>query len=198
MQTHKNPNLRAGSQVNANPKPYAAPKAEKAKSTSKFAAPKKDPIFELDGKKWMVEYQDGNSNIVIDGNMKQTVYIFKCVNSTIRINGKVNSVTMDSCKKCAVVFDNSVAGVEIINCQSVKAQVIGSCPIINVDKTDGFQMYLSKDSINAEIITAKISEVNIMVPDGDDYLEKALVEQFKTLWDAEKKQMVTEPMENTA
>ena len=54
MQTHKNPNLRASSQVNANPKPYAAPKAEKAKSTSKFAAPKKDPVFELDGKKWMV------------------------------------------------------------------------------------------------------------------------------------------------
>ena len=41
-------------------------------------------------------------------------------------------------------------------------------------------------------------KVNIMVPDGDDYLEKALAEQFKTLWDAEKKQMVTEPMENTA
>ena len=38
---------------------------------------------------------------------------------------------MDSCKKCAVVFDNSVAGLEIINCQSVKAQVTGKVPIIN-------------------------------------------------------------------
>ena len=89
-----------------------------------------------------VEFQDGNSNIVIDGNMKQTVYIFKCVNSTIRVNGKVNSITMDSCKKCAVVFDNSVAGIEIINCQSVKAQVIGSCPIINGEQILAFKNFI--------------------------------------------------------
>ena len=91
--------------------------------------------------------------------MKQTVYIFKCTNSTITVTGKVNSIIMDNCKKCALLFESSVAGLEVINSQSIKAQVTGSAPIINIDKTDGFQMYLSKDSINAEIVTAKISEV---------------------------------------
>ena len=35
-----------------------------------------------------VEYQDGNKNIEINGDMKQTVYIFRCVNSTIQVKGK--------------------------------------------------------------------------------------------------------------
>ena len=35
----------------------------------------------------------------------------------------MNNVIMDSCKKCAVVFDNVVAMCEFINCQSVQMQV---------------------------------------------------------------------------
>lgn len=39
-------------------------------------------------------------------------------------------------------------------------------PTITIDKTDGCQVYLSKDSLNTEIVTSKISEVNILVPDS--------------------------------
>ena len=48
-------------------------------------------------------------------------------------------------------------------------QVMGKCPTVSIDKTDGCQMYLSKDSLDAEIVTAKSSEMNILVPkdDGD-------------------------------
>lgn len=191
MQTHKNTALRKTSQVNSSAKPYSAPKP---KSIAKKEVVK-DPVFELDGKKWMIEYQRGNKGLQIDGNMKQTVYVFKCEDSTITVNGKVNSIILDSCKKCALVFNDSVAGLEIINSQRIQSQVTGKCPIINVDKTDGFQMYLSKDSIQCEIITAKVSEINVMVPQGDDYTEKAVVEQFKTVWDPIKKQMITTPVE---
>ena len=73
---------------------------------------------------WFQEYQDGNKNITIDDtNMKQTVYVFKCLNSTIQINGKVNSIILDNCKKCAVVFDDVIAAVDFVNCQSVQGQV---------------------------------------------------------------------------
>lgn len=46
---------------------------------------------------------------------------------------------------------------------------MGQCPTVSIDKTDGCQMYLSKESLNAEIVTAKSSEMNILVPkeDGD-------------------------------
>ncbi|CAG5105109.1 Oidioi.mRNA.OKI2018_I69.chr1.g1842.t2.cds [Oikopleura dioica] len=191
MQTHKNTALRKTSQVNSSAKPYSAPKPKSVVKTEVV----KDPVFELDSKKWMIEYQRGNKGLTIDGNMKQTVYVFKCQDSTITVNGKVNSIILDTCKKCALVFNDSVAGIEVINSQRIQAQVTGKCPIINVDKTDGFQMYLSKESIDCEIITAKVSEINIMIPEGDDYTEKAVVEQFKTVWDPVKKQMVTTPVE---
>jgi adenylyl cyclase-associated protein len=36
-------------------------------------------------------------------------------------------------------------------------------PTLSIQKTDGCQVYLSKESINAEIVTSKSSEMNILV-----------------------------------
>ena len=48
-----------------------------------------------------------------------------------------------------------------------------SVPTISVEKTDGCQMYLGK-GIKPEIITAKSSEMNVIIPtDGDDYVSKS-------------------------
>ena len=43
----------------------------------------------------------------------------------------------------------------------------GEIPLVSVDKTDGIQVYLSEKSIAAEIVTAKSSEMNILVPGAD-------------------------------
>jgi adenylyl cyclase-associated protein len=43
-------------------------------------------------------------------------------------------------------------------------QVLGKVPTITVDKSDGCQMYLSKDSLDVEIISSKSSEMNVMIP----------------------------------
>lgn len=147
-------------------------------------------------KKWIVEYQEGNNNIVIDDtNMKQTVYVYQCKNSAIMVKGKVNSIILDSCKKVGIAFDDVVASLEFINCQSVQGQVIGKMPTVSIDKTDGCLIYLSKDALNTEIVTAKSSEMNILVPVGDgDYKEFPLPEQFKTTWKNDK--FVTEIAES--
>ena len=119
--------------------------------------------------------------------MSQTVYIFKCEKSTIQIHGKCNSITVDNCKKINVVFDNAISQLEIVNCQSVKAQVMGKVPTVQVDKTDGFDMYLSQESIQAEFVTAKSSALNISVPVADDdFKEFPVPEQFKTVWNGKK------------
>lgn len=61
---------------------------------------------------------------MVDGaEMNNVVYVYKCVNSTITVKGKLNSIVLDSCKKTSVVFDNLVSSVEFINCQSVQMQV---------------------------------------------------------------------------
>lgn len=159
-------------------KPKAVPKVPRVfgKQTEKT------PSKRQDGKKWLVEYFKGDREITIDGaQMNQTIYIYKCENSAVKVTGKCNNVILDSCRKTGVVFESLVSGCEIVNCQGVQVQSLGTAPLILVDKTDGCQMFLSKDSISAEIVTAKSSEMNVMVPKDDEFVEMPIPEQFKSV-----------------
>jgi adenylyl cyclase-associated protein len=121
MKTHKNPNLRSSGPVPAKNK-SASPKPV---SSAKAAAPVKPPKLELEGRKWAVEYHKNNPNLTIEGTeTNQSVYVYKCEGSTLKIEGKVNNIVVDGCKKTAVVFDNAVGSCEFINCQSVQMQVL--------------------------------------------------------------------------
>jgi len=177
MQTHKNPNLRAGATV---PAGNHTTNGVGAKPQAPVAKP---PKFVLDGKKWLVEHQTNNKDLLVDNTqMNQVVYMFACKNSTIQIKGKLNSVVIDSCVKTAVVFESVVASVEFVNCRDCQVQVMGTVPTITIDKTDGLQMYINKESLNVEIVSAKSSALNVMVPQPNgDYAEWAVPEQFKTL-----------------
>lgn len=44
---------------------------------------------------------------------------------------------------------------------------MGKVPTISINKTDGCHVYLSKDSLSCEIVSAKSSEMNILVPGND-------------------------------
>jgi len=95
------------------------------------------------------------------------------------------------------VFDDIVSMVEFINCQSVKAQSMGKCNTVSIDKTDGAHIYLSQESTRCEIVTSKSSEVNVSVPKGDgDFSEFAVPEQFKSIWNG--KSMKTEILDVAA
>lgn len=39
---------------------------------------------------------------------------------------------------------------------------------MSINKTEGCHVYLSKESLNCEIVSAKSSEMNILVPQEDD------------------------------
>lgn len=145
------------------------------------------PKFEFEGRKWILEYQDGskqdNFNIEI-AEMNHVVTMYKCENITVVVKGKANSITVDSCKKVNLAFDDIVSFVEFINCQKVQAYPTGKVATITIDKTDSIQLFLRKDSLNAEIISAKSAEVNACIVDEKtgDYKEYALPEQLKTVW----------------
>lgn len=193
MQTHKNTTLRQG------PAPFK-PTVQKPISLVKPVVDK-PPNFVRDGKKWLIEYQKGNHGLTVENaEMNNVVYLFKCENSTITVKGKINSITLDSCKKTSVVFDSLVSSMEFINCQSVQMQVLGKVPTISVDKTDGCQIYLSDESLDVEIITAKSSEMNVLIPKGGegDYTEVPIPEQFKTkiVSNNNQKTLYTEIVEN--
>jgi len=176
QKTHKNPSLREG------PKPFSktgAPSSVKSPS----APVSKPPRMQLEGKKWFIEYQSGNREIkVTKTSMDHSVYVYKCTDSVIQVSGKINSIILDSCKKTAVVFDSLVSSLEIVNCQSCQAQVMQTVPTIAIEKTDGCMVYLSKDSLGAEIVSAKSSEMNILLPsESGEFTEHPIPEQFKTL-----------------
>nr|CAD1831387.1 unnamed protein product [Ananas comosus var. bracteatus] len=148
-------------------------------SISKRSTPK----FELQmGRKWAVENQVGEKNLVIDDcDAKQSVYVYGCKDSVLQVKGKVNNITIDKCTKMGILFKDIVAACEIVNCNSVEVQCEGSAPTISIDNTSGCQLYLGKDSLETSITIAKSSEVNVLVsgagPDGD-WAEHPLPQQF--------------------
>ncbi|GAM18318.1 hypothetical protein SAMD00019534_014930 [Acytostelium subglobosum LB1] len=185
-----------------NPNKSSVVKADAIKSTVSTTTPTgkpavvKPPKFALESNKWCVEFQVGNKNIVIgETDSRQTVYIYQCTDSVIQIKGKINAITLDNCKKTAVVFENAVASCEIVNCNSVEVQVTGKVPAMAIDKCNGCQIYLSKDSLETEFVTSKSSEMNILIPGAtanDDMIEIAVPEQFKTV--VRGNRLVTESM----
>ncbi|KAK2830622.1 hypothetical protein Q5P01_018553 [Channa striata] len=188
QKTHKNPGLRGqGAPVRTGPKPFASSSPRPAAPS---AAPARTlpPVLELEGKKWKVENQEGAQDLVISNTeLKQVVYAYKCNKSMLQVKGKINSITLDNCKKTGLVFEDAVGIVEVINCKDVKVQVMGKVPTISINKTDGCHVYLSKDSLSCDIISAKSSEMNILVPQKDgEFTELPVPEQFKTVWDGQK------------
>eukprot|EP00057_Strongylocentrotus_purpuratus_P008267 XP_011662741.1 PREDICTED: adenylyl cyclase-associated protein 1 [Strongylocentrotus purpuratus] len=199
MKTHKNPELRKQVKpVSSSPKPYKAPAAVKSVAAAKPAQVKKPASTQLNMKRWDVEYHSQNQNIVLDeANMKQTVYIYKCDNSVINIPAKVNSITIDGCKKVGVACESVLGALDIVNCQSIKLQILGQAHIVNIDKTDGCMVYLSENCKGAEIISAKSSEMNVLVPNAEgEFTEFALPEQYRSVYSEEKKNMVTTSTES--
>jgi adenylyl cyclase-associated protein len=119
QKTHKNPALKSQGIVSASDLP-----AGRRQEAVQKAVPAKPPKFELEGKKWLVEYQNGAQNLVIaETEMNQSVNLYKCKDTVVQVKGKINSITVDSCVKTAVVFEDIVSVVEFINCQSIQAQV---------------------------------------------------------------------------
>ncbi|KAG5456033.1 MAG: adenylate cyclase associated N terminal-domain-containing protein [Olpidium bornovanus] len=188
--THKNPELRAGSVVKADvAKPAAAQSPVKA-------APKLPPRTCLEGNKWIVENHVNAEVVINDTELKHVVYVYGCTGTTIRIKGKVNTVSIDNCRKTGVVLESTVAGVDLVNCKSAQLQILGVTPTVSVDKTDGCQVFMSAECVrqNMELLTAKSSEVNLSFPESDapgsEFVERAVPEQFKTVIVDGKRQTV--------
>jgi adenylyl cyclase-associated protein len=81
------------------------------------------------------------------------------------------------------VLDNVLASIDVVNCKSAQIQILGKAPTAIIDKTDGLNLYLSKECLNIEIFTAKSSELNVSIPGAtanDDFTERPIPEQFKT------------------
>ncbi len=57
---------------------------------------------------------------------------------------------------------------------------MGVVPTITIDKVDGMELYLGKESLKCEIIHSKSSGINISVPDSrtGDYVSQQFINRF--------------------
>eukprot|EP00184_Porphyridium_aerugineum_P007797 CAMPEP_0184692218 /NCGR_PEP_ID=MMETSP0313-20130426/787_1 /TAXON_ID=2792 /ORGANISM="Porphyridium aerugineum, Strain SAG 1380-2" /LENGTH=316 /DNA_ID=CAMNT_0027150031 /DNA_START=99 /DNA_END=1049 /DNA_ORIENTATION=+ len=173
----------------------AAPKPKEKAAAAPAAAADKPPKCALVGKKWEIEYQSDNHEIQIDvTDIKQTIYIFKCNKVTIQIKGKCNSISIDSCNKTAVVFEDALSQCEIVNSKDIQVQSTGKSPSINMDNCTAVTFYITEESVkDVHIVTAKCAAINIIRPkpsDPNDIMETPIPEQFLTTW--KNDQWVTE------
>ena len=63
--------------------------------------------------------------------------------SLLQVQGKVNAITLDSCTRTGLVFQDLVSSCEVVNCTSVEVQSTGIMPTIAIDKTDGIAVRLN-------------------------------------------------------
>ena len=78
---------------------------------------------------------------------------------------------------------------------SSSKQINGQVPQVTVAKVGNIQIYLSKDSLNSQLISSESTGMNISVPGPEDeYVEHAIPEQYKTVWNG--KGFDTTPTDN--
>ncbi|KZO95760.1 hypothetical protein CALVIDRAFT_537742 [Calocera viscosa TUFC12733] len=187
QQTHKNPALRASGAVPEKAHSPPTPGTRPTKPTKpRTLAAKKPAKMELEGKKWNIEYQENESALVIEsGEMGQVVNLFACKNTVVQVQGKVNAITMVNCEKTSILCDSVVASIGITGSKSFALQVTGTAPTILLDAVDSGQIYLSKDCLGVEIISAKCSAINVSIPEeGAEegvFVERAVPEQLRTV-----------------
>jgi adenylyl cyclase-associated protein len=94
-------------------------------------------------------------------------------------------VRVANCKKTSLLVESVISSVSVTNSPSFALQITGSAPTIQLDSTDSGQIYLSKDCLGAEIITAKCSSINVSLPvEGEEdgvFEESAIPEMLKTM-----------------
>ncbi|GMH45257.1 hypothetical protein BSKO_13214 [Bryopsis sp. KO-2023] len=146
-------------------------------------------------RKWTVENHKGNKEIVLENtNPRQTVYIYKCEDSVVKVDGKVNAITVDSCKKLGLLFETVMASVEVVNSSAVDVQATGHIGTLAVDKCDGVKVYIPDSSTDVAISTAKSAGVLVIVTGGEEPAESAVPDQFVSVFEEGK--LITRPAEH--
>ena len=140
------------------------------------------PVCEIQRSNWVVENYVNHPSVLTltECDMKQLVYISKCVNTTIHVDCKVKSITLDGCKQVNLIVHSVISSVELVNSDRCKVQAVHELPSLCIDKCSGVSVTLSDKSLECEFTTSKSSEMNVSVPIGTDgdYKELPIPEQY--------------------
>mmetsp|Transcript_98617 Transcript_98617/g.178072 ORF Transcript_98617/g.178072 Transcript_98617/m.178072 type:complete len:506 (+) Transcript_98617:51-1568(+) len=148
--------------------------------------PKGAPLKELQKDTiWVIENYDGDTSLELENvTISNSVLIVNCRNSVVHIKNKVKCINIDNCEKVTVICHDVLSVVEMVNSDRIQVQTMGKALAFCIDKCDGVNVFLSKESMEAEFVTSKSSEMNVTIPDVDgepgDIIEMPIPEQFIT------------------
>ena len=114
--------------------------------------------------------------------ISHSIFIYHCKNVVIQVKGKCNAISISECSKTSLVAESLVSSIDIIKSPSFAIQVIHKIPTILVDSCDGGTVYISKESLDVEILTSKTSALNVFVAEAGedgDFAERPVPEQMK-------------------
>jgi adenylyl cyclase-associated protein len=98
------------------------------------------------------------------------------------VKGKANAISIDNSPRLSLIIDSLVSSVDVIKSANFALQVLGTLPTVLMDSVDGAQIYLSKESMNTEVIYSKCASINLNLIESEDgdYKEVPLPEQLRT------------------
>merc|ERR1711881_45582 len=133
----------------------------------------------------IIELQKGSTHI-LEEDVEQThlVVIINCRNITVKLPKKVKNICVDGCHKVALIASDVVSSIEAVNSERLQLQTLGKVNSFAIDKCDGVNIWLSKESLGADITSSKSSEMNVTIPDPNgedgDIIEQPIPGQFVT------------------
>jgi len=129
----------------------------------KAAAP---PVFENRGGKLRIENQVANKTMEFASEMlQQTIYMYNCKNSILKVTGKINSIVIDKCVGCGIVLENVVSSIETINCRDIDVQITGVAASCVVESTEGVKVYVTEEGMKKlELFSSKSANVIVYAP----------------------------------
>ena len=185
-----NPAGRAFAEALAAPGPAARGEEVKApgKKTEEVKVSvlkKKEPRKFERGISWIFEHFENDKTIELsaeDSGMKKAVMIDNCLNCVVQIKGKVKNIVVSGCKGTSIVCQDVVSGIEFINCAKMQVQSTGLVPSLSIDKSDGIQIYVTREAMKDIMFSSsKSSDMNVVVPGAspdDDYIEMPIPHQY--------------------
>jgi len=114
-------------------------------------------------------------------NMKTSIYISNCYQSTFKISKKVKKIIINNCEEVNIICDSLITLFEIINSVKLKVQVDGVINCFSIDGSSDILLHLGINSANAQFVTGNSTQIRVRLvkeEDTTDYTEHLLPEQL--------------------
>lgn len=134
------------------------------------AAPKREPKTTRSDKSVDCLYYVGQTLTFEKEEVKMNLAfnLSRSENSNFVINGKIKGLQIEGCKNCAVIVEEVVTAIEMLNCENVKVQIIKKSNQIIIDKCLQTTIYLDNEGKGVKILTTNSKTTLINFPAAEE------------------------------